>query len=238
MDNILDDLIYKQKLDLEIDGRARKCNSIPVEISTLDRQLDDAKQRVDKIQSAIQSTNEKIRKNEGAIKECKEQQEKYRGQLFKLKTNREYQTMNSEIQLLNEKISKFETDILELMEEADRWRLELKTAETTLSQERLTVLEKKKELQEVLETEKRQLSDIEQLREALVSRLDVEVMEKYARIQKKRGTAVAEIVSGNCGGCYVKVRPQIAALVRANDSLINCEECGRFLFWSDVSDKN
>jgi predicted nucleic acid-binding Zn-ribbon protein len=36
-----------------------------------------------------------------------------------------------------------------------------------------------------------------------------------------------------CGGCRVTIRPQAIQELRAAQTLMLCESCGRFLFWQD-----
>jgi hypothetical protein len=50
-------------------------------------------------------------------------------------------------------------------------------------------------------------------------------------VAKLRGTGVAEARDGICQTCHVKLRVQVWVEVRKNDQVIQCEHCGRILFY-------
>ncbi|MBN1356108.1 hypothetical protein JXA40_07545 [bacterium] len=236
MENVIDRLIELHKLDMDIARLRKQCCEIPAQIKLLDGELSRAGQKVAGKQVEIRENEKKIRSREQAIEGHREQQGKYRVQLFKLKSNREYQALNNEILLLNDKISEIETDILEYFERIDAARKDLNRLEMELRELERKIVEKQKVLKEQYRGEEKLLVQKEAERKELIKAIDAEYLERYQRLVRKHGSAVAEIVSGSCGGCYVRIRPQLAALARSNDVLVNCEKCGRFLYWSDVSE--
>ncbi len=61
----------------------------------------------------------------------------------------------------------------------------------------------------------------------------------YDRVQKGRGTALAEGVEGKCSACQMMVRPQKWNDLRDrsdHESMITCETCGRLLWWDPARD--
>ena len=36
---------------------------------------------------------------------------------------------------------------------------------------------------------------------------------------------------GHCGICHVRLRPHTAQAVHANDSIVQCDNCGRILYY-------
>lgn len=236
MDITLENLIALAKCDQLIFVTHRKCESIPVSISQIDQEINGARSRIENARNDLKEVDRKIRKNEQSIEDSKLQQGKYRVQLFKLKSNREYNALNSEIKLLDEKISMYETEILELMEIMDRTKTKLKELEASILVDESQLVAKKGELEAELAVERKALSGLMRERSGLLVHVQGDTAKHYDRLLRKMGSAVAEIVEGNCGGCRVRVRPQLSALVRGNDQILQCEHCGRFLYWSDVSD--
>jgi len=57
----------------------------------------------------------------------------------------------------------------------------------------------------------------------------------YAKILKARaGVAVASVNStAICGGCRVAIRPQAIQELKAGQTLMLCESCGRYLYWQE-----
>ncbi len=236
MDAALEHLIHLQKVDGKIKTLKDQSDGIPKQIASLDSKLNRSREKVEKIKKTLKNNELQIRKNESAIEESRQQQGHYRGQLFKLKSNREYQALKSEIDGLDSKISSFETDILEILEDTDNQKIALKKAEKSLASEILELNMQKNDLKIELDAVLADLNDCEKDFAETTSEIPEEHLARYTRIKTKRGSAVAEIVSGNCGGCYMKVRPQFSAMVRSNSELLQCEKCGRYLYWSDVSE--
>ena len=107
------------------------------------------------------------------------------------------------------------------MEEIDNGKDRLKILDKELKQAEHEVEKQRKELEQRLHDENHTLKQAQDRRQLLLGDIDEETCMKYQKIRKKHGTAVTDIVKGNCGGCFMKVRPQIASLVRGNDSLLN-----------------
>ncbi|MGB3975216.1 MAG: hypothetical protein WBM02_03480 [bacterium] len=215
------------------DKRAKsqiRCREIPEQINELDEELMCLKKKVEHFQEKIREYKLKINICEGKIKELKEKQGNHRAQLFKLKSNREYQAMNTEIELLAEKISLLETEIIESMEIIDKARDEYDAGKEKLSSEEDRLTKDKKRLDSELQNEKLQLGGFEKAYLEKRNALSEELLDRYDRLIRKHGRAVAELVEKNCGNCCMRVQPQIAAAVQSNSELVNCDKCGVFLF--------
>jgi uncharacterized protein len=236
LDSVLDKLIELHKIDSELNDLRKRCREIPVQMDHISDQLNRAKEKIETTKNIISSNEKRIRSNEKMIESHREQQGKYRAQLFKLKSNREYQALNSEISLLDDKISELETDILEVMEQIDKGNNELGKLTSDLKQQEAIIIAQHQDLEKDLKSEQEALGLREKDRADVQQSVDPEIMSRYDRLVRKHGSAVAEIVTGNCGGCFVRIRPQLSAMARSNDQLVNCEKCGRYLFWTDVSE--
>jgi len=236
VDSTLENLIALAKCDHLIQEAQRKCDAFPISIAEVDQQIQTARNRIETARNDLKEVDRKIRKNEQSIEDSRQQQGKYRVQLFKLKSNREYNALNSEIKLLDEKISQYETEILEFMETLDKTKTQLRELESAIKVDEAQLQARKAEIESEFARERSNLSALQNERKGYASVMVSETAMRYDRLVKKQGSAVAEIIKGSCGGCRVRVRPQLSAQVRANDQLLQCEHCGRFLYWSDVSD--
>ncbi|MCD4653365.1 hypothetical protein K8T06_05465, partial [bacterium] len=139
MNPVLKMLIRIQHLADQINGHRKRCDEIPTMIQRLEKQLANAREKLKSIKATIKENEEQIRFKERFIADSRDQQGKYRMQLFKLKSNREYQALNKEIELLDKKISESETDIIERMESIDNAEVEQKKAEIYLKEEETRV---------------------------------------------------------------------------------------------------
>ena len=69
-------------------------------------------------------------------------------------------------------------------------------------------------------------------RESLASEIDAAVLALFDQIAEKRnGLAVVEAENNLCSSCHVRLRPQVFNDIRLNDRVIQCESCGRILYF-------
>lgn len=79
-----------------------------------------------------------------------------------------------------------------------------------------------------------QTNSIEKLRKAreeLKLKLKPIVMRTYERLAHKYKMVVVPVKDGTCLGCFIKLPVSVAAKGKEELSIINCENCGRFLYW-------
>lgn len=78
-----------------------------------------------------------------------------------------------------------------------------------------------------------QLPGLDQLRDAqekLEEKIDVKLLTRYRRLSDRAGRAVVPVVEGTCTGCFTNVPTSFTSSVHAGQ-IMNCESCGRILFW-------
>lgn len=59
------------------------------------------------------------------------------------------------------------------------------------------------------------------------------LMEKYRRIKRNYPAPMAELIGQKCGGCNMSLATAVAKRVVGNDTLVECENCGRILYISE-----
>ena len=74
-------------------------------------------------------------------------------------------------------------------------------------------------------------------REKLIKKIDKRILDRYERVRLGNDTAVVEIVDGKCAGCHMEVSVVYSEKLR-EDELINCETCGRILYYKKNSEEN
>lgn len=65
----------------------------------------------------------------------------------------------------------------------------------------------------------------------LEDRLDPAVRERYRRLMGARGRALVPVIRGICYGCFMAVPAEMALSRGANEALLWCQNCGRFLYF-------
>jgi predicted nucleic acid-binding Zn-ribbon protein len=69
----------------------------------------------------------------------------------------------------------------------------------------------------------------------MVSRIQPPVRAQYQKLLvSKAGSAMAEARGESCSGCYMSIPPQVFVNVKKNESIINCPNCGRILYYKEA----
>lgn len=157
--------------------------------------------------------------------------DKFRDQLMAVKTNKEYTAIQLEIATAQGQVKGFEDQVLALMLEADDQSAALKAADQALADERSRVMAAIAELDRVSGTIKVEQQRLDAERAARMPKLTPAIRTLFEQLVKtKRGVAVAELKSGHCTACHVRLRPQMDMQVRASEQVLQCDSCKRILF--------
>ena len=161
---------------------------------------------------------------------------KYKGQLMEVKTNKEYQAMQHEIQAAEQLVRDQEDRLLERMEEQEGLSAELKIAETDLKAAQGEIAGERK----VIEDERGVLEEALQKhnaeRKALTAQITPAALALFERLsQHRKGVALSEARNGGCVQCNVKLRPQVFNEIRRMDTLMQCDNCSRILYYVPVT---
>ena len=234
MKDTLDILFRLQKLDDEIDALEKEKATIPRGKEEIDGKLEEMDQAIQKIKDESKDITKLRDEKETDLREIGGQIEKFQGQLYQVKTNREYESLQHEIDALKEKSSKVEDVILELLEKTERIAGTAAEEEKKLTEFRRDAEKEKGEL----DSRSRELADEIAIkrdeRKRLVVHLDDALVTRYDRIrEKKTGLAVASVQNGACGGCFRRIPPQEIQELKKMKRIITCEGCGRIIVWRD-----
>ena len=158
--------------------------------------------------------------------------DKVQFKLREVKTNREYSAVLAEIDAGKRRMISMEDQLLQLMEQAEQKRQAKRLQEQRVQaahdalQEQGRVVEQASGVlgQEILaEREKRQQTAVG---------LDVELLEVYEKLAAQNdGSVVVHLKDGVCGGCHLKVQPQLVSEIRLQESLHTCPHCRLILLW-------
>lgn len=77
------------------------------------------------------------------------------------------------------------------------------------------------------------VTGIEELRSALgalESKISPAMVTRYRRLRQRTGRAIVPVVNGACTGCFNNTPSSFTSSVHRG-KVINCESCGRMLYW-------
>jgi predicted nucleic acid-binding Zn-ribbon protein len=228
----LQHLIHLQEIDTALDRARRRIADIPSLQQALEARAAERTAAVQTVKDRIAATAASRRDVEKEVAGVQTRLSKYKDQLMAVKTNKEYQAMQTEIATAEGLVRSYDDRLLELMEASEQEAADLKTAEAAMKAEQAAIAAE----QQTLEAEKAaRAGELERLtaeRAALTPQISREALAIFERVAHgRKGQALAEARDGLCTVCHVRLRPQVFNEVRRNASIIQCDSCTRILYY-------
>lgn len=200
--------------------------SLRAKASSTQAQLDAAKNRVKQIES-------ERKRLEIEVESKKTQIEKYANQQLQTRKNEEYRALAQEIEHCKAEITKIEDKEIELMEQAEAAQKEVLRAMADASDAKKLVESQVAQLDQREENLKKELAELQTGRAELSSAVDETARLRYERLLRSKGdNVIVGIAHGVCGGCHMKLPPQILVSCRSQKEIIACSNCGRILYYT------
>ena len=227
-------LLQLQEVDNEIDKLNSEKSRIPAELKILEAELAKHKAVFQTSSNAMEELQKERRSKERQLATQQPQLDKYKAQRLAVKTNKEYAALESEIADLEQANSEIEDEILELMISIDEVTAEIEVARDKLkTQEAESKKKQNKFLAEGRKLDK-QIAVWDKKRGVFLEKISSTLMGKYDNWRKRRGSSlVAVIIDQSCGGCHLKLPPQLINEVRKKQEMHLCNSCGRILYWQE-----
>jgi len=202
----IEQLLKLQEVDEHLLELERSKEYLPEIIANVRKEVEDAETLVTETGQRLEDASNKNRQLEDDLKQAQEDFAKYQTQMASIKTNREYDALTGEIDSTRERIGFIEDEIILTLNEID---------------ELTTALEESKKRHEVLGQ-----SNTEQL-----ANLEKEMNSVEEKVQAKldeRGNITVRVTKPTLS-IYERVRRGRVQELRKGLTVINCDNCGRFL---------
>jgi predicted nucleic acid-binding Zn-ribbon protein len=191
-------------------------------------------------QTGLESAKLRIRQIESARKDLELEVEtkkqmivRYANQQFQTRKNEEYRALAHEIDTCKADIFKIEDGEIELMEQIEAAQKEILRATQALNDARELVDDQVVQLDAREQNLKRDLAELEANREQLASAVDESARDRYERLLRSKGeNVVVGVEHGVCGGCHMKLPPQLLVTCQGEKDLVGCSNCGRILYYT------
>ncbi len=228
----IEKLLVLQDRDRKIKQILRDSEEIPTR-----KKLSEA--RLNEHKAALAAAQESLKKNSAAIKAVELEIESQRERILKLRTqqnsvrtNEEYRTIEREVAGVEKAIREQEDREIVLMEETEGLRANAALMEQRLKQEEQEVKVDANALDQLLSTMGEDQKKLQGERATLAADIDTDWRGRYERIFNHTGDfAIVPVESGSCGGCHMKLPPQLIQDAKRSESLACCTFCGRILYW-------
>ncbi len=229
----LERLIALQRIENERSAVSRIVHEVPQRQTALDERAAAGRAAFEdaKAQHAAVATARREAEKEMATAESR--LAKFRDQQQNVKTNKEYQAMLHEIETGKADVDKWQEQVLIKMDEGDAAAAALKTAEAALKTVEGEITAAKKALDAERGAAETRLAGLNGERDALAAQIeDPRALIIFDGLVKNRKTtAVSQAVDGLCTECRVRLRPQVFSEIRRNDTIRQCDNCQRIVYY-------
>ena len=231
----LQQLIVLQNLDDEIAEHKQLLADIPIQLDSGRAELEEKKKIFSNAKEELDALQKERKDIELAVQGENDHMAKAKTKLPAVKTNREYTAILSEVDAIKEKVSGLEDKELDIMEILEEKQKEVPGIEKICKEEDARFQEYKAKKDAELDRMKQELGVLITKREAVSGQLDRVIMQRYEKVAGSRdGRAVVLLQGSICQGCFQQILPQMVIDVKVGESIQQCSNCIRFLYWEVV----
>jgi predicted nucleic acid-binding Zn-ribbon protein len=225
---------------LILQDRDRKIRRTRGELAHIEPERQSFRHKVADSQKALDNAKERVKQLESDRKGLELEVEtkkqligKYSLQQFETRKNEEYRALAHEIESCKEEIRKIEDRELELMEQAEAAQKDVLIRNQAATDVRKLSEEQIRQLDAREQSLKRELQELETNREDLATAAGDQARSRYERLSKNKGeNVVVGVQHGVCGGCHMRVPPQLLVTCQGQQEIVTCSNCGRILYYT------
>ncbi|MDP3790586.1 MAG: C4-type zinc ribbon domain-containing protein [Candidatus Omnitrophota bacterium] len=224
-------LVELQGLDTQIFRREKDLFDMPENLKKLDEEFKAKMAGLKALEDNLKSMQVKRRDRENDLATKEGSIKKLQTQLYQLKTNKEFSTMQEEIARIKADNSLIEEDILKIFDQVDIENGKISKEKEFLKGEEVKLNDQKRKVEEETKRIKAEADSLKTQRVALVEKVDKTILARYDRIIKaKDGLAVVPVAGGSCQGCFRILPFQVIHEIRMKKDLVICGSCARILY--------
>lgn len=214
-----------------IDEKRALRGELPLEVQDLEDEIAGLNTRIENIRNDIREFQSAVVQKKGEINEAQASVERYKSQLNDVKNNREYDTLSKEIEFQSLEIELCNKKIREANVKIEEKNQELDSTEELIADRRMALVEKKNELDEIMDETRMEEESLKERAKELEIKIEPRLLTSFKRIRKnaRNGLGIVYVQRDSCGGCFNKIPPQRQLDIRMHKKIIVCEYCGRIM---------
>ena len=225
---------------LILQDRDQKIRQMQGELAHIEPERQNLRAKAAAAQADLENARLRVMHIESARKELELEVEakkqmiaRYANQQFQTRKNEEYRALAHEIETCTGDIFKIEDKEIELMEQAEAAQKEVLRSAQAAKDARQLLDEQEARLGAREQDLQKGLTELEANREALASAVDPGARARYERLVRSKGeNVVVGVEHGVCGGCHMKLPPQLLVTCQGEKELVGCSNCGRILYYT------
>lgn len=231
MNRHLQELIELSKLDKAIDDFNPIVENLQKKLDRRREKKEEIENSKEEIEKSIQELREKINSYENQIKVLKEQLENSAKKEKLVKSEKELKAIQTETELAKEKISFINEEIERLNKIIDNKLKELQELEEKLQKAKEDYEKFYSEYMERMEQIEKERRELFLKRDAKIRTIDQKILAFYEKIRLwSKNTAVVPVRKQACYGCYMKLNDSAYAEVIKSEEICTCHHCGRIIY--------
>jgi uncharacterized protein len=228
-------LLELQEIDKELQTLEDAKEQYPSEISSRQRGIERAQKALKAHVDGLQEADRKQRQLELDLEAAKSSLKEHEARFAEVTNNREYDALQIEIESCRTRIADCETQILELIDTSETLRQQVEEERGAFEEVQGDQQQRIDELQQKLASLQEEVDKVTARRNGFAEDQDPALVRLYEGSRKRRGTRVAAVRKGACGGCFRELPAQHRSNVRRNQEAYFCEHCGALLVWDGSS---
>jgi len=227
----VEQLVNLQAIDIEIDKLQKEITQIPRIINNLEEDFEQHKKHTEDLKKELNAVQVDKKNKEIELESKNSATKKHQTELYAVKDNKAYTTLQNEINTLKKTASGIEDEILQMLDTIDDLNHKLKEGRQHLQKQEEMMKDEIKKLGDREKILSEALSVKKEEREKAIAGIPPTVLKQYEQVRKKKqGLAIVEIKHNTCGGCHMNLTLQLVNEVRKGRELVCCENCLRILY--------
>ena len=221
-----------QELDDRLRLLRKQQEALPLRLKDPEREHGNACQELKSVQAEIDRNERQQHDLEMDLQSSQDALAKVQVKLREVKTNKEYSAVLAEIDAGQQHIGAVEDQLLQLMEHAEQKRQVKRLQEQQVQVTEDALREQGDAVKAAAEVLDQEILAEQEKRHHTVVGLKKELLRVYEKLAAHHDrSVVVHVRDGICGGCHLKVLPQLVSEIRLQESLHTCPHCRLILLW-------
>ena len=220
-----------QKIDNEIyrymqqkDSLANTLNELKDLVASMEKSIEEKRLKL----QDVESWYEEQRKD---LKTYNERMSRIKSSLATITKTKEYLIRQKELESLRRHKQSKEEEIEKVKETIEDFKEAIARDERKIGELKLDTEKEGGATWAQVRQLQEQVDEISKKREAVLPSVPRQILARYERVRDRRdGLAIVEAREGSCGGCHVRLRPQVYNQLFRMESLETCPSCDRFIY--------
>ena len=237
MNQTLEQLIKLQEIDHRLLEIKELMGDLPSTVESQEEELSILENDNSVKEVRIDEIDKESRHLEREIDNINSKMKTHKDQLYLVKTNKEYDSLNNEIDHMKTNISEFEENLINVVDEKEKLEESIKLNSGKIETIFELLSTNKVELNLAMAETKNEKSELEKNRSVLYDNIEPIKLNAYETIKNNRdGAGMESIIGKACGGCYSQLPPQTIIEIKKNINILNCPSCSIMLFWDGTEE--